>query len=53
MLCLQHSAVFDVRPGHDEEVIRGARFDVTETQQLVILWTEKMGKYEEDEDERL
>lgn len=42
VLCLQHLAVVDVRPCYDQEVIRGAGFDVTKTQQLVILWTENM-----------
>lgn len=42
VLCLQHLAVVDVHPGYDEEVIRGAGFDVTKTQQLVILWTENV-----------
>lgn len=42
MLCLQHLAAVDVRPCNDQEVIRGAGFDVTKTQQLVILWTENM-----------
>lgn len=42
VLRLQHPAAVDVRPGHHQQMMRGAGFDVTKTQQLVILWTEMM-----------
>lgn len=42
VLRLQHPAAVDVRPGHHQQMMRGAGFDVTKAQQLVILWTEMM-----------
>lgn len=42
VLRLQHPAAVDVRPGHHQQMMRGTGFDVTKTQQLVILWTEMM-----------